>query len=433
MKYIKLFEDFLIYEELRSSSYNNFSIFLEGEIKTFANNMSGEYINKEDVEEFLVEAISEYYGIDDTPQNKEKINKAFVINTLPIDNPSFYEEVVSRYYILDKDTEKDRRLRTDFQNNVKFIDVVSNIHLDRYRDRIEMLLKDPSGMNEIKEMQKQFNDEIDQIVKSGKTTSNKQFSELAAKQAKIRKKLEEKKVDTKGKRLEVLLNIIDKMDKNETDLMIMRLPKNISVYSYILNLLDEFEKGSNKIPEGESDVWHKMLKDGWKGQVHQEGVDLLIRKLAVHFPEEIKSKEETKDIGFYTGTDAEFSSSESKKYYEIEFTIGTLEKKLQEFLFEDSDESNFEKVKLEDINEFLKKLQNHLEKNIDDVSIDPWSNVLPSKATWHPIDKKKQTDYRYLGGYVNYIRKMSLENDIIDESDEINNLLNEFSIEVPKM
>jgi hypothetical protein len=78
MKYIKLFEDFLIYEELRSSSYNNFSIFLEGEIKTFANNMSGEYINKEDVEEFLVEAISEYYGIDDTPQNKEKINKAFV-------------------------------------------------------------------------------------------------------------------------------------------------------------------------------------------------------------------------------------------------------------------------------------------------------------------------------------------------------------------
>jgi hypothetical protein len=190
MKYIKLFENFLN-EELRSSTYYDFSKFLQRDIVELAKRTKG--LDVENIKSVVVDSIIEFYEIEDNEQNRDKVNKSFVLQSLPLENPDFYEVIVRQYYILDKDTEKDRRLRTDFYNNVKFIEIVDNREWDRYYDRIEELLENPN-----------------------------------------------------------------------------KFPKY-------------------KMPQWERELW-QQLKQGWKGQVHQKGIDTLRKKLSVYFPEEIKSK-----------------------------------------------------------------------------------------------------------------------------------------------
>jgi hypothetical protein len=313
MKYIKLFENFLN-EELRSSTYYDFSKFLQRDIVELAKRTKG--LDVENIKSVVVDSIIEFYEIEDNEQNRDKVNKSFVLQSLPLENPDFYEVIVRQYYILDKDTEKDRRLRTDFYNNLKFIEIVDNKEWDRYYDRIEELLENPN-----------------------------------------------------------------------------KFPKY-------------------KMPQWERELW-QQLKQGWKGQVHQKGIDALRKKLSVYFPEEIKSKEETKDIGFFVKTDNDFASEDSKKLYEIDFTITTLENILKNYLFGPSKKDIYSQVKESDVYMFLDKLREYLENNLD--------------LTFNSLDSNRQTDFPYLSEYVNDIKNLSTEKNIIKKSDKIDILLTEFS------
>jgi hypothetical protein len=319
MKYIKLFENFNLNEELRSASYYNFSKFLEREVVEESNRTKN--LEVADIKNIVVDSIIEFYDIEDNDKNRDKVNKSFVVKSKPLDNPSFWEVIVRKYYILDKDSKKDWRMSDDFDNNVNFIEIVDNEKWKRNYHRLEELMKNP--------------------------------------------------------------------------------PK-FSIYS------TEYSKN----------VWQK-LKQGWKGQVHQKGMNLLIKKLYVYFPEEIKNKEENKDIGFFTKIENNFSNEDAKKLYNIDFTILTLEKKFKEFLLEDLDDDKYSQIEEVDIENFLEKLKSHLEENLD--------------TPFNTLDENRQTDYKYLSEYVTFIKNLSLENNIINKSDKIFNFLTEFSFKLPNI
>ena len=109
------------------------------------------------------------------------------------------------------------------------------------------------GMGGIKQMQDQLNKQIDQMqqmMKNGKSPSSKNFAEMAAKQAAIRKAMQEMKKERQqkgkggGKELQ---DIIDQMDKTETDLVNKRLPNDINKRQQdILTRLLESEKAERE-------------------------------------------------------------------------------------------------------------------------------------------------------------------------------------------
>jgi len=90
------------------------------------------------------------------------------------------------------------------------------------------------GMGGLKNMQQELNKQIEQMqqqMKNGKNPSSKDFAQMAAKQAAIRKALQDMKREQQqkgkggGKELQ---DIIDNMNKTETDLVNKRLPNDIN-------------------------------------------------------------------------------------------------------------------------------------------------------------------------------------------------------------
>jgi hypothetical protein len=90
------------------------------------------------------------------------------------------------------------------------------------------------GMGGLREMQEQLNKQLQQMkdqLKKGKMPGGKQFAQMAAKQAAIRKALQDAKNGNKkkgkgaGKEIQ---DLIDKMDKVETDLVNKRLPNDMN-------------------------------------------------------------------------------------------------------------------------------------------------------------------------------------------------------------
>ncbi|MCH2021800.1 MAG: DUF4175 domain-containing protein [Saprospiraceae bacterium] len=89
------------------------------------------------------------------------------------------------------------------------------------------------GMGGLRKLQDQLNKQIQQMkeqLKKGKMPGSKQFAEMAAKQAAIRKALQDlknkKEKNAKGGGKEIQ-DLIDKMDKVETDLVNKRLPNDM--------------------------------------------------------------------------------------------------------------------------------------------------------------------------------------------------------------
>ena len=109
------------------------------------------------------------------------------------------------------------------------------------------------GMGGVKQMQDQLNKQIEQMqqmMKNGKSPSSKQFAEMAAKQAAIRKALQDMKREKQqkgkggGKELQ---DIIDQMDKTETDLVNKRLPNDMNKRQQdIITRLLEHEKAERE-------------------------------------------------------------------------------------------------------------------------------------------------------------------------------------------
>ena len=90
------------------------------------------------------------------------------------------------------------------------------------------------GMGGLRQLQDQLNKQLDQMqemMKNGKTPGSKQFAEMAAKQAAIRKALQDMKREKqqKGKGAgKELQDLIDQMDKVETDLVNKKLPNDLN-------------------------------------------------------------------------------------------------------------------------------------------------------------------------------------------------------------
>jgi hypothetical protein len=86
------------------------------------------------------------------------------------------------------------------------------------------------GMGGLRQLQDQLNKQIQQMkeqLKKGKMPGSKQFAQMAAKQAAIRKALQDlKNKNGKGGGKEIQ-DLIDKMDKVETDLVNKRLPNDM--------------------------------------------------------------------------------------------------------------------------------------------------------------------------------------------------------------
>lgn len=109
------------------------------------------------------------------------------------------------------------------------------------------------GMGGMKEMQDQLNQQIEKMqqqMKNGKNPSSKEFGEMAAKQAAIRKALQDMKRERQqngkggGKELQDLIN---QMDKTETDLVNKRLPNDLNKRQQeILTRLLENEKAEKE-------------------------------------------------------------------------------------------------------------------------------------------------------------------------------------------
>ena len=90
------------------------------------------------------------------------------------------------------------------------------------------------GMGGLRKMQEQLNKQLQQMkeqMKQGKMPGSKQFAQMAAKQAAIRKALQDaknkKKEKGKGGGKEIQ-DLMDKMDKIETDLVNKRLPNDLN-------------------------------------------------------------------------------------------------------------------------------------------------------------------------------------------------------------
>jgi len=109
------------------------------------------------------------------------------------------------------------------------------------------------GMGGVKQMQDQLNQQIEKMqqqMKNGQNPSSKDFAEMAAKQAAIRKALQEMKRQKQqngkegGKGLQELMN---QMDKTETDLVNKKLPSDINKRQQdILTRLLEHEKAERE-------------------------------------------------------------------------------------------------------------------------------------------------------------------------------------------
>lgn len=109
------------------------------------------------------------------------------------------------------------------------------------------------GMGGMRQMQEQLNKQIQkmqEMMKNGKSPSSRQFAEMAAKQAAIRKALQDmkrkKQQQGKGGGKEIQ-DIIDQMDKVETDLVNKRLPSDMKKRQQdILTRLLENEKAERE-------------------------------------------------------------------------------------------------------------------------------------------------------------------------------------------
>ncbi len=90
------------------------------------------------------------------------------------------------------------------------------------------------GMGGLRQMQEQLNKQIQKLqemMKNGQTPSSRQFAEMAAKQAAIRKALQDMKREKQqkgGSGGKELQELIDQMDKVETDLVNKRLPHDMN-------------------------------------------------------------------------------------------------------------------------------------------------------------------------------------------------------------
>jgi hypothetical protein len=109
------------------------------------------------------------------------------------------------------------------------------------------------GMGGLKEMQDQLNQQIEKMqqqMKNGKNPSSKDFAEMAAKQAAIRKALQDmkRKKQQNGKEAgKELQNLINEMDKTETDLVNKKLPNDINKRQQdIMTRLLEHEKSERE-------------------------------------------------------------------------------------------------------------------------------------------------------------------------------------------
>jgi len=89
------------------------------------------------------------------------------------------------------------------------------------------------GMGGLRQLQEQLNKQIQQMkeqMKQGKMPGGKQFAQMAAKQAAIRKALQDAKKKKQGKGKgggKEIQDLIDQMDKVETDLVNKRLPNDM--------------------------------------------------------------------------------------------------------------------------------------------------------------------------------------------------------------
>ncbi len=109
------------------------------------------------------------------------------------------------------------------------------------------------GMGGLPQLQDQLNQQIQrmqQMMKDGKNPSSRDFAEMAAKQAAIRKALQdlkrEKQQQGKGAGKE-LQDIINQMDKTETDLVNKRLPNDVNKRQQeILTRMLEHEKAEKE-------------------------------------------------------------------------------------------------------------------------------------------------------------------------------------------
>ncbi len=109
------------------------------------------------------------------------------------------------------------------------------------------------GMGGMKQLQDQLNKQIEQMqqqMKGGKSPSSKEFGEMAAKQAAIRKAMQQMKRERQekgkggGKELQ---DMIDQMDKTETDLVNKRLPNDLNKRQQdILTRMLEHEKAEKE-------------------------------------------------------------------------------------------------------------------------------------------------------------------------------------------
>jgi hypothetical protein len=108
-------------------------------------------------------------------------------------------------------------------------------------------------MGGMKQLQDQLNKQIEQMqqqMKGGKSPSSKEFGEMAAKQAAIRKAMQQMKRERQekgkggGKELQ---DMIDQMDKTETDLVNKRLPNDLNKRQQdILTRMLEHEKAEKE-------------------------------------------------------------------------------------------------------------------------------------------------------------------------------------------
>ena len=109
------------------------------------------------------------------------------------------------------------------------------------------------GMGGLKQLQDQLNQQIEKMqqqMKDGKNPSSKDFAEMAAKQAAIRKALQdmkrEKQQNGKGGGKE-LQDLINQMDKTETDLVNKKLPNDLNKRQQdIMTRLLEHEKAERE-------------------------------------------------------------------------------------------------------------------------------------------------------------------------------------------
>jgi hypothetical protein len=170
-------------------------------------------------------------------------------------------------------------------------------------------------------------------------------------------------------------------------------------------------KSSMRLPVNLLKKWyHKLYEGGYRGGIYQDGLNKIVDVVYKLFPKEVKNKEENKDFDFYLKT-GNLEDELSKKIYDCEFTISSLEKIFNDYLVDNADDDLYSKIKLIDIEKLLSKLKSYIQ-HMEEYNIEF-------------IDDKMISNYTYLSKYISMIKNICIENNIISKSDKMYEFLNE--------